>query len=70
MHDEHSLNIGLLDNLVFVREFLGDLRQKLDSLKCIYCELTFKSAIVLRKHMRKKKHFKGKFQFIFCQMSL
>lgn len=28
------------------------------SLQCLYCEKTFTSPAVLRKHMRKKKHFK------------
>ncbi len=28
------------------------------SIKCIYCEKTFKNHAVLKKHMRKKKHFK------------
>ncbi|KAJ1945185.1 hypothetical protein EC988_005814 [Linderina pennispora] len=55
---EHNFNIGLPDNLVNVNEFLYILESKLASLQCLYCEKTFTSPAVLRKHMRKKKHFK------------
>ncbi|KAJ2800017.1 hypothetical protein H4R20_004215 [Coemansia guatemalensis] len=55
---EHSFNIGLPDNLVWVDDFLAILESKLASQQCLYCEKTFTSAAVLRKHMRKKKHFK------------
>ncbi|KAJ1678329.1 hypothetical protein EV182_004274 [Spiromyces aspiralis] len=58
MFKEHNFNIGLPDNLVDVNEFLDILRGKLNNLQCLYCEKTFTSATVLRKHMRKKKHFK------------
>ncbi|KAI9295169.1 hypothetical protein K502DRAFT_276925, partial [Neoconidiobolus thromboides FSU 785] len=58
MYQEHGFNIGLPDNLVYVEEFLSILEDKLKRNVCIYCERTFTSAIVLRKHMRKKKHFK------------
>ncbi|KAJ2847850.1 hypothetical protein J3B02_004073, partial [Coemansia erecta] len=55
---EHNFNIGLPDNLVNVDEFLHILESKLAMLQCLYCEKTFTSPAVLRKHMRKKKHFK------------
>ncbi|KAI9329233.1 hypothetical protein DFJ73DRAFT_860861 [Zopfochytrium polystomum] len=58
MFNEHSFNIGLPDNLVEINEFLDLVSAKLTSLQCIYCEKLFKSSAVLRKHMRKKKHFK------------
>ncbi|KAF8976207.1 hypothetical protein BGZ46_008462 [Entomortierella lignicola] len=58
MFAEHNFNIGLPDNLVNVNEFLDMLEAKLTSLQCLYCEKTFTSPAVLRKHMRKKKHFK------------
>ncbi|KAJ8329018.1 hypothetical protein O5D80_002974 [Batrachochytrium dendrobatidis] len=58
MFCEHGFNIGLPDNLVHVNEFLDTLHRHLTALECIYCERTFKSNIILRKHMRKKKHFK------------
>ncbi|KAH6590021.1 hypothetical protein BASA50_009723 [Batrachochytrium salamandrivorans] len=58
MFHEHGFGIGLADNLVYVNEFLDTLHRHLTALECIHCERTFKSNIVLRKHMRKKKHFK------------
>ncbi|KAI7901828.1 uncharacterized protein BX663DRAFT_512541 [Cokeromyces recurvatus] len=58
MFSEHNFNIGLPDNLVYVNEFLDTLEGKLSKLQCLYCEKTFTSPAVLRKHMRKKKHFK------------
>ncbi|KAI8362636.1 hypothetical protein BD560DRAFT_333987 [Blakeslea trispora] len=58
MFAEHNFNIGLPDNLVHVNEFLDTLEAKLSNLQCLYCEKTFTSPAVLRKHMRKKKHFK------------
>ena len=58
MFEVHKFNIGLLDNLVYVDEFLNILECKMASKQCIYCERFFKSGSVLRKHMRKKKHFK------------
>lgn len=58
MFSEHNFNIGLPDNLVHVNEFLDTLESKLTKLQCLYCEKTFTSPAVLRKHMRKKKHFK------------
>ncbi|KAG1052563.1 hypothetical protein G6F43_005306 [Rhizopus delemar] len=58
MFSEHNFNIGLPDNLVYVGEFLDTLEAKLSNLQCLYCEKIFTSPAVLRKHMRKKKHFK------------
>ncbi|KAI9159575.1 hypothetical protein H9P43_008915 [Blastocladiella emersonii ATCC 22665] len=58
MFAEHSFNIGLPDNLVYVSHFLDLLSEKLAKLQCLYCERTFKSSAVLRKHMRKKRHFR------------
>ncbi|KAI8873296.1 hypothetical protein GQ42DRAFT_160665 [Ramicandelaber brevisporus] len=59
MFDDHGFNIGLSDNLVFVDEFLSILRSKLtDKRCCVFCEKAFSTATVLRKHMRKKRHFK------------
>ncbi|KAI8815862.1 uncharacterized protein EV422DRAFT_610644 [Fimicolochytrium jonesii] len=58
MFSEHGFNIGLPDNLVEVSEFLETLQKKLAGLQCLYCEKIFKTSAVLRKHMRKKKHFK------------
>ncbi|TPX66999.1 hypothetical protein SpCBS45565_g04114 [Spizellomyces sp. 'palustris'] len=58
MFSEHGFNIGLPDNLVEVSAFLETLQTKLAGLQCLYCEKIFKTSAVLRKHMRKKKHFK------------
>lgn len=58
MFSEHGFNIGLPDNLVNVEEFLTKLEDKLNEDRCLYCDKVFKDALVLRKHMRKKKHFK------------
>ncbi|ORZ37244.1 C2H2 type zinc-finger-domain-containing protein, partial [Catenaria anguillulae PL171] len=58
MFTVHSFNIGLPDNLVYVSHFLDLLSDKLARLQCLYCERTFKSSAVLRKHMRKKRHFR------------
>jgi hypothetical protein len=54
---EHGLLIGRLDNLVFVDDYLSLLRLKLSHWQCLYCEKMFLSNAILRKHMRKKKHF-------------
>ncbi|KAI9230163.1 MAG: hypothetical protein DHS80DRAFT_8186, partial [Piptocephalis tieghemiana] len=58
MFSVHNFNIGLPDNLVNVPDYLAVLQAKLDNLQCLYCEKTFTTPAVLRKHMRKKKHFK------------
>ncbi|GBB87652.1 hypothetical protein RclHR1_14110001 [Rhizophagus clarus] len=58
MFTEHNFNIGLPDNLVNVNDFLTILEDKLNNLQCLYCEKRFTTPAVLRKHMRKKKHFK------------
>jgi hypothetical protein len=57
LFNEHGLLIGRLDNLVFVDEYLSLLRLKLSQWQCLYCEKIFMSNAILRKHMRKKKHF-------------
>ncbi|KAI3641793.1 hypothetical protein MIR68_000195 [Amoeboaphelidium protococcarum] len=56
-HAEHSFSIGLPDNIVNLEEFLRQIRLQLEQLQCIYCEVTFRDSVTLRKHMRKKKHF-------------
>jgi hypothetical protein len=53
----HGLTIGQLDNLVYVEEFLELLAKKLSQFTCLFCEKVFPSNMILRKHMRKKKHF-------------
>ena len=54
----HNFSVGQPNNLVFVRELLDLLEERLRKLVCIYCEKTFKSRDVLKEHMRKKMHKK------------
>lgn len=58
MYRQHSFNIGQLDNLVMVQEFLDILRGMLERNKCIYCEREFPDGPTLRKHIKVKGHFK------------
>jgi len=58
MFEEHHFNIGRPDNLVYVNKLLDHLQHSIDNFLCVYCEKTFKNHAVLKKHMRKKKHFK------------
>ncbi|XP_037622305.1 zinc finger protein 277 [Sebastes umbrosus] len=56
MAREHSFSIGLPDNIVYCNQFLDTLQSKLDSLRCLYCEKTFRDKTTLKDHMRKKAH--------------
>ncbi|XP_013855649.1 zinc finger protein 277 [Austrofundulus limnaeus] len=56
MAREHSFSIGLPDNIVYCKNFLDTLQNKLDSLQCLYCEKTFRDKTTLKDHMRKKNH--------------
>ncbi|GAM22166.1 hypothetical protein SAMD00019534_053410, partial [Acytostelium subglobosum LB1] len=56
MFETHNFNIGLPDNLVNINELLDLLRTKYDANQCLFCEKTFKSQVVLKMHMKKKKH--------------
>ena len=58
MFQEHSFNIGQLDNLVMVDDFLGQLESTMHSNQCIYCGKEFPSNGLLKKHMRSKSHYK------------
>lgn len=58
MFNEHNFNIGLLDNLVNVDQFLSTLSLKLDSKQCIYCEKFFKNTSTLKKHLKTKQHLR------------
>ncbi|KAM9311712.1 zinc finger protein 277 [Gastrophryne carolinensis] len=60
MNQEHSLNVGLPDNLVYCDELLDKLQKKMDNLQCLYCEKTFRDKNTLKDHMRKKQHRKIK----------
>ena len=58
MLDEHGFHVGHPDNLVQVNVFLDTLEKRMGTGNCVYCQKEFPSRLVLRKHMRKKKHFK------------
>jgi C2H2 type zinc-finger (2 copies) len=56
--ETHGLYLGDPNNLVNVSTFLSTLHNKLARSVCILCERQFNCPAVLRKHMRKRKHFK------------
>lgn len=58
MLSEHYFNIGHVDNLVMVSEFLDYLQAKLDAGICIYCEGQFPNRSTLRKHIKNKFHYR------------
>ena len=58
MYGRHAFNVGFSENLVHVSEMLSHLTTKLDSNACLFCEKIFKNPLVLKEHMRKKKHLK------------
>lgn len=58
MFNSHGFNIGLLDNLVMVDEFLKTLEDILMKNVCIFCHSQFRNTGCLRKHMKNKRHYK------------
>jgi hypothetical protein len=58
MFQKHAFNIGLLDNLVEVDDFLGALSSCIARKECIYCNKIFPTACMLKRHMKAKGHFK------------
>lgn len=58
MFKAHGFNIGLLDNLVMVEDFLTTLEGILMKNVCIFCHCEFRTAGCLRKHMKNKHHYK------------
>lgn len=58
MFQIHGFNIGQLDNLVMVEEFLDHLQGKLDRHICIYCEKAFPNGTILKKHIKNKNHYR------------
>ena len=48
----------IFENIVLVLLTYDFPFMSMSSLQCLYCEKVFTAAVVLRKHMRKKKHFK------------
>lgn len=58
MFKEHSFNIGHLNNLVMVDEFLSSLEDMMDKKICIFCKGTFECRSTLKKHLKNKNHYK------------
>lgn len=58
MFQEHHFNIGLLDNLVMVEDFLTTLDSLLVRRICIFCHRVFRTAAALKRHMKQKRHYK------------
>ncbi|XP_015124500.1 zinc finger protein 277 isoform X2 [Diachasma alloeum] len=56
LSDKHNLQLGNVENLVFVDELLDKLQNNIEKLTCFYCEKSFKDRTVLKEHMRKKFH--------------
>ncbi|KAJ3142021.1 hypothetical protein HK100_003884, partial [Physocladia obscura] len=56
--DEHGFVPGKPLDLCHIPEFLSTLQNKMARGICIYCEGVFPDTVVLRRHMRKKKHFR------------
>ncbi|XP_077425037.1 zinc finger protein 277 isoform X2 [Vanacampus margaritifer] len=56
MAHQHAFSIGLPDNIVYCKQLLDTLQDKMDNLQCLYCEKTFKDKMTLKDHMRKKAH--------------
>eukprot|EP01132_Coremiostelium_polycephalum_P008634 gene8634-10626_t len=58
LFEQHNFNIGLSDNLVNINELLDIMREKIEANQCLFCEKIFKSSMVLKLHMKKKKHLR------------
>ncbi|XP_034943253.1 zinc finger protein 277 isoform X2 [Chelonus insularis] len=56
LSEKHNLQLGKVDNLVFIDKFLNKIQYNIENLICIYCEKIFKDRTVLKEHMRKKLH--------------
>lgn len=56
MSEQHNLQLGNPQNLVFIEDLVNIVDQKLQALSCIFCEGVFPERNVLKEHMRKKLH--------------
>lgn len=56
LSEQHNLQLGNPQNLVFISELVDFIEDKLNKLVCIYCEKVFPERTVLKEHMRKKLH--------------
>lgn len=57
LETEHGMYLGDRMNMVNLDLFFNMLSEKLALNQCIYCERNFDTGAILRKHMRKLKHF-------------
>ncbi|XP_066251514.1 zinc finger protein 277 [Euwallacea similis] len=56
LSEQHNLQLGNPQNLVFIEELINVIDQQLQSLNCIYCKGAFPDRAILKEHMRKKLH--------------
>lgn len=56
LSEQHNLQLGNPQNLVYIEELVSHIETKLKALECIYCEKVFPERTVLKEHMRKKLH--------------
>lgn len=56
LFNKHFLQLGKIENLVFIDELLEFVEQKIKDLTCLYCEKIFRDRKTLKEHMRKKGH--------------
>ena len=55
---KHGLNCGHPNGIFNAHGLLLAIREKFDNLICLYCEGSFPSQAVLRKHMKHRKHYR------------
>lgn len=56
LSEQHNLQLGRPENLVFVDELIEKIAATFEALKCLYCKKTFPDMFTLKEHMRKKIH--------------
>ncbi|CAH0549502.1 unnamed protein product [Brassicogethes aeneus] len=56
LSEQHNLQLGNPQNLVFVEELIEKISKKLSDLQCLYCGKIFPERSILKEHMRKKLH--------------
>lgn len=52
----HSLNLGRVENLVFVDHLIDTVDRLMQNFTCLYCRKVFPDRVVLKEHLRKKTH--------------
>ncbi|XP_030755463.1 zinc finger protein 277 [Sitophilus oryzae] len=56
LSQQHNLQLGNPQNLVFIDDLINHIEAKLQSLICVFCEGHFSDRNILKEHMRKKLH--------------